>query len=57
VRVPSADELLQDPQLSFADFCTIANAIDAGLTPKQILNQPDLAHLRARLDEDPEPEC
>lgn len=57
MRVPNAEELLQDPGLSFADFCTIANALDAGLTPEQILNQPNLAHLHGRLDEDPEPEC
>lgn len=57
MRVPSAEELLQDPELSFAEFCLISNALDEGLSPEQILNLPELAQLRLKLllDTDPEP--
>lgn len=57
MRVPSAEELLQDPELSFAEFCAISNALDEGLSPEQILNLPELAPLRLKLllDTDPEP--
>jgi len=49
VRAPSADELLQDPELSFAEFCAISNALEEGLSVEQILNLPELAHLRLKL--------
>ncbi|GFO59268.1 hypothetical protein GMST_15930 [Geomonas silvestris] len=55
MRVPSAEELLQDPELSFAEFCVISNALDEGLSREQILNLPELAPLWLKLlDTDPE---
>jgi len=49
VRSPSAAELLHDPELSFADFCTIANALAEGLSTEEILALPELEQLRAKL--------
>ncbi|GFO68734.1 hypothetical protein GMLC_23130 [Geomonas limicola] len=57
MRVPSAEELLQDPELSFAEFCAISNALEEGLSTEQILKLPELAQLRLKLLADPAPKA
>ena len=43
-------ELLQDPTLSFSDFCFITNALAKGISEENILALPELAHLCFTVD-------
>jgi hypothetical protein len=50
VKITTAHDLLQDPTLSFADFCFITNALDGGHREDELLRMPELLHLRVTVD-------
>lgn len=46
VKIPTVHDLLQDPTLSFADFCFITSALGRGHREDEIWGMPELLHLR-----------
>jgi len=52
-KVKTVHELLHDPTLSFSDFCLITSALKEGHSEAEILNMPELGHLRASVEASP----